>query len=52
LAERSRRMGDRTRRSMAWLANIRVRIAEAAHRLAELENCAPDHAMSAMLIVA
>jgi hypothetical protein len=27
-----------------------VRIAEAAHRLAELENCAPDYAMAAVLI--
>jgi hypothetical protein len=32
------------------LADIRARIAAAEHRLAELENCAPDHAMSAMLI--
>ena len=32
------------------LADIRARIAEADRRLAELENGAPDHGMTAMLI--
>jgi len=32
------------------LAGIRARIAEADHRLAELENCAQDRGMSTMLI--
>ena len=32
------------------LADIRARIAEADHRLAELENCARDRGMSTMLI--
>jgi hypothetical protein len=31
------------------LADIRGRIAEAERRLADLENCAPDHGMTAML---